>query len=86
VPCMRLVKSSGGHSIAVWSSKRDIADKLLREGRVDFVCSADYTEGSEIDVTVKTVVDEVAAHARTRKLHVLAADRAKQSGDAILDL
>lgn len=86
VPCMRLVKSSGGHSIAVWNTQRDVADRLLREGRVNFVCRADYTEGSEIDVTVKTVIDEVAAHARTRQLHVLAADKAKQSGNAILEL
>ncbi|MBQ8093713.1 MAG: haloacid dehalogenase-like hydrolase [Clostridia bacterium] len=86
VPCMRLVKSSGGHSIAVWSHDRETADRLLREGRVDFVCEADYTEGSRIECTVMTVIDEVAAHARTRALHVQAADEAKRDGEAILEL
>ena len=41
VPCMKLVKMNGGHSIAVYSEDRSIADSLISQDRVDFVVKAD---------------------------------------------
>ena len=53
IPCMRLVKNYGGHSIAVYNpedkSKRREMNTLIRDNRVNYVCAADYTEDSEID-------------------------------------
>ncbi len=64
IPCMKLVKQQGGHSVAVYqpnSTKKGRAQKLVREDRVNFVCPADYSEGKEIDKVVKTVVDKIKA-------------------------
>lgn len=65
IPCMRLVKAQGGHSIAVYKpdSKSDkvVSEKLVRDSRVNYVCPADYSEGREIDVLVKTIIDKIEA-------------------------
>ena len=63
VPCMRTVKSNGGHSFAVYGNdkKRALAQQLLSEGRVNFACAADYTENSEMMVIVKRVLDKIKA-------------------------
>ena len=65
IPCMRLVKNFGGHSIAVYNpnseSKRGEMNTLIRDNRVNHVCPADYSEGSEIDTVVKTILDKCDA-------------------------
>ena len=63
IPCMKLVKSQGGHSIAVYnpSDKKsfEAMRRLIDEGRATYVCAADYTEGSEIDKLVKTIISKI---------------------------
>ena len=62
VPCMKLTKVNGGHSIAVYqkgSSKE--ARKLIKEDRVDFALPADYRSGKSLEQAVFTIIDEVAA-------------------------
>ena len=65
VPCMKLVKEMGGHSIAVYkprnSDKKQRSDKLIAEDRVNFVCPADYTKDKEIYKVVTTVLDKIKA-------------------------
>jgi hypothetical protein len=65
VPCMRLIKDQGGHSIAVYCKRKRGALKkaqdLVAQGRVNFVAPADYTDGSPLDQIVKTIVSKVAA-------------------------
>jgi hypothetical protein len=65
IPCMRLVKEQGGHSIAVYnpesSSGRTKSEQLVRDGRVSYVCPADYREGSAADTVVRTIIDKIAA-------------------------
>ena len=72
IPCMRLVKSSGGYSIAVYDpvsdAERGEGDRLIRENRVNFVSPADYTEGRELDRIVKTVIDKIDADHELSKL------------------
>ena len=62
IPCMRLVKNFGGHSIAVYNpkdeAKRGDMNTLIRDNRVNHVCPADYSEGSEMDIVVKTIIDK----------------------------
>ena len=65
IPCMRLVKNSGGHSIAVYNpeirnARREL-NGLIRDNRVSHVCPADYSEGSEMDTLVKTIIDKIEA-------------------------
>lgn len=72
IPCFRLVKEQGGHAIAVYkpSTKgaKGKAEKLVEEGRVNFIAPAHYGEGSEMDSFVKGVIDKVAADAVLKQL------------------
>lgn len=72
IPCMRLVKNFGGHSIAVYNpeeqGKRSEMNTLIRDNRVNYVCEADYSEGSEMDVVVRAIIDKVAADVRLEQL------------------
>ena len=63
VPCMRTVKAEGGHSFAVYGNekKREVAEQLLAEGRVNFACEADYSENGEIMRIVRHILDKVKA-------------------------
>ena len=76
IPCMRLVKNFGGHSIAVYNpkdeAKRGDMNALIRDNRVNFVCAADYSEGSEIDVAVKAVIDKCNADHNLSMLETIA--------------
>ena len=68
IPCMRLVKNFGGHSIAVYNpkdrAKRSEMNTLIRDNRVNHVCPADYNNGSEIDTVVKATIDKCVADYR----------------------
>lgn len=72
IPCFRLVKDQGGHAIAVYkpSTKgaKGKAEKLVKEGRVNFIAPANYAEDSEMETFVKGVIDKVAADAVLRQL------------------
>ncbi len=61
VPCMKLVKEHGGHSIAVYQKgqKGKVRDLLLHK-RVDFICPADYSEYKDLDSLVKKVIDKMS--------------------------
>lgn len=70
VPCMKLVKEKGGHSIAVYGGQRDIADRMLRQGRVDYVLPADYSAGGKLERTVFAVLDQIRAADVTVSMHI----------------
>ena len=61
VPCMKLTKVNGGHSIAVYQDDEEEASKLIRENRVDFAFPADYRIGRKLEKTVFTIIDGIAA-------------------------
>lgn len=61
VPCMKLVRVNGGCSIAVYPrTRREVAAGLLRDGRADYMLPADYSEGGELERTVRTVIRKMA--------------------------
>lgn len=70
IPCMRLVKEQGGHSIAVYNgSKRGArkhADQLVDDGRATLGAPADYQESGVIDLAVKAIIDKIEAVARIK--------------------
>ena len=72
VPCMKLTKVNGGHSIAVYQDDEREASKLIREGRVDFAFKTDYSRGKKIEKTVFTIIDEIAS------MESLRAEKARQ--------
>ena len=60
VPCMKLVKLNGGKSIAVFKERlKKIGNQLLQDGRVDFIAKADYSADSELEKTVKAIIDSI---------------------------
>jgi 2-hydroxy-3-keto-5-methylthiopentenyl-1-phosphate phosphatase len=70
VPCMKLTKTNGGHSIAVYQENKREADDMILNSRVDFVVKADYSKGSEMECTVFEVIDKVAAAAKVARHHM----------------
>ena len=61
VPCMKLVKANGGYSIAVYTKgKRSKVESLIEHERVDFISLADYSEGSDLDITVRDILCKMA--------------------------
>ena len=57
VPCMKMMRAYGGQAIAVYQSgNRQGVEKLLADGRVDFIFPADYREGMELDRTVRDIL------------------------------
>ena len=65
IPCMKLVKDKGGHSIAVYkprdAQKLEGAKKLTEDGRVNFICPADYSAGKDIHNIVSAILDKIKA-------------------------
>ena len=63
VPCMKLVKSYGGQSIAVYDQEKgkDAAEELKKADRVNFIAAADYGVGSDIEIIVKAIIKKIQA-------------------------
>ncbi len=65
VPCMKLVKMFGGNPIAVYNpenkKKVNVARKLLRQGRVNFITPANYTKESRAYEVVCAIINKIKA-------------------------
>lgn len=65
VPCMKMMRAYGGQAIAVYqSANRQGVEKLLGDGRVDFIFPADYREGTELDRTVRDILRKITVSDR----------------------
>ncbi len=62
IPCFRLVKDQGGHSIAVYKPRnrkgKSRSKSLIADGRVNFSAPANYEDGKELDCIVKAIIDK----------------------------
>ena len=63
VPCMKLVNVNGRYSIGVYNA--DTKDKtkvykMMRENRIKYYAPADYSEGKELDILLKAIIDRTA--------------------------
>ena len=65
VPCMKIVKMFGGNSIAVYNpeikKKVNVAKKLLRQKRVNFIAPADYRKDGRTYQVVCAIIDKIKA-------------------------
>jgi 2-hydroxy-3-keto-5-methylthiopentenyl-1-phosphate phosphatase len=69
VPSMKLVKTSGGHSIAVYTeTSREAAETLAKHDRVDFIAPADYTDQSKLMEIVRRILKHLAAQNELRNV------------------
>ena len=72
VPCMKIVKMFGGNSIAVYNpeikKKVNVAKKLLRQHRVNFITPARYTKESRTYEVVCAIIDKIRSDFALAKL------------------
>ena len=72
IPCMKIVGMFGGNSIAVYNpgneKKKAVARRLLRQGRVNFITPADYTEGGRAYEIVCAIIDKIKADTNLQEL------------------
>ena len=65
VPCMKMMRAYGGQAIAVYqNANRPGVEQLLRQGRVDYIYPADYSEGAGLELTVKEIIRRMAVNHR----------------------
>lgn len=72
IPCMKLVNSYGGYSIGVYNDKegdKTKVIKMMRDKRIKYFVSADYTEGSELDKLVKSIINRTYANEILERKH-----------------
>ncbi len=72
VPCMKLVNTYGGHSIGVYSAEtmdKTKVYKMMHERRIKYFAPADYTEGSQLDMLLKAIIERTAANEALEKEH-----------------
>lgn len=61
IPSMTLVKEKGGISISVYPPKqKEKSDQLLRENRVNYSCSGNFKQNSELEKLVKLIIDTMS--------------------------
>ncbi|MDF2457745.1 MAG: hypothetical protein K0S79_161 [Nitrospira sp.] len=76
IPCMRLVKDQGGHAIAVYNpakkGARDVAARLVDDGRATLSSPATYDPDTQVDRAVKAIIDKISATARVQNAGNLA--------------
>lgn len=72
IPCMKLVNVNGGHSIGVYNpetGRKEKVQKMFRDHRIRYYAPADYTEGSELDTLVKTIILRTSANEALEAAH-----------------
>ncbi len=78
VPSMKMVNYQGGATIAVYcpdlpagadgKTPKQICQDLVRHNRVKYIAAADYSEGSDLDVTVKLLIDRIKINEDLKQL------------------
>lgn len=78
IPCMRLVKNFGGHSIMIFDENNEQAKKnaldYVQKNRISLAATNDYSAGSMLERGVKLIIDGVAASARFDELRSIEQD------------
>lgn len=72
VPCMKLVNSKGGYSIGVFdprTNNKTKVYKMLNDNRIQYFLAADYTDGSQLDCLVKTIIDKTVSNEKLEQFH-----------------
>lgn len=69
IPSMKMIKHQGGYSVAVFDeekfrdSHQEKVYQLISEDRANYVCPADYRNGSQLDVTIKGILGRISMFA-----------------------
>ena len=72
IPCMKIVGMFGGNPVAVYNpespKKKAVAQKLKKQGRVNFITPAIYTKDSRTYNIVTAIIDKIKADDNLRRL------------------
>ena len=67
IPCMKLVKSYGGHAIGVYnpsaadsSKAKSKVHQMVRDNRINYFAPADYRQGAEMEQLLTKIIKTVA--------------------------
>ena len=63
----------GGHSIGVYNPETQDKSKvfrMVRDNRIRYFAPADYTEGSELDLLLRAIIQKTAAYEVLENKHV----------------
>ena len=72
VPCMKLVNLYGGNSIGVYNAQtqdKTKVYKMMHDNRIKYYAPADYSEGTELDILVKAIIDKTAKNEILEAIH-----------------
>ena len=76
IACMTLVKSNGGRSIAVYPEKEsERVKQIYNDGRVNFICKADYGANSDLEKVLHLIIDSVALQDEIDKKQISLANK-----------
>lgn len=60
VPCMTVIRDRGGETIGIYHhGKKETANQLLVEKRVNYICKANYSKDSELESIVKKIIHKM---------------------------
>ena len=68
IACMTLVKKNAGTSIAIYPElNSNKVRQILDDNRVNFICTADYKEGGDLEKVIKLTINKVATLSEIRE-------------------
>jgi len=73
IPCMKLVNSNGGHSIGVYNNEtkdKTKVIKMMRENRIRYFSTSDYSENSELNDLVKKIIIRTESNEALENIHI----------------
>ena len=82
IPCMKMVKEKGGKSIAVFAAgNSETVKPLVDDDRINYVCAADYSQGSTLERIVKLMIENMAILERVKKEEEMQLAEFKRAAD-----
>ncbi len=81
IPCMKLVRSYGGHSIGVFDAERGNdkrVKQLMRENRVGYTAPADFREGSPLDALLLAIIKKTQSAEALEEIHISDLQKAEE--------
>lgn len=73
IPCMKLINTSGGHSIGVYdpaTGNKDKVFKMMADNRIRYFAPADYTEGSSLEALLHSIIDKTVTFEHLEQTHI----------------
>lgn len=73
IPCMKLVNSKGGYSIGVFNpgtKDKSKVYKIMHDKRIKFFAPADYSEGKELEILIKSIIDQTESREKLERIYI----------------